>query len=77
MTLAELAKGCISTITAVTQDSGVLSSKLREIGFAEGDEVELLARGPISGWPISVRLNRTVIALRKNEAALIEIETRV
>jgi len=77
MTLAELAKGSVSKITAVTQDSDVLSSKLREIGFAEGDEVELLARGPIGGWPISVRLNRTVIALRKNEAALIEVEARV
>ena len=52
-----------------------LVAKLREIGFAEGDEVELLARGWLGGAPLSIRLNRTVIALRKGEAALVMVET--
>jgi ferrous iron transport protein A len=51
-----------------------LVAKLREIGFAEGDEVELLARGWLGGAPLSFRLNRTVIALRKAEAALVLVE---
>ena len=48
--------------------------KLREIGFAEGDEVEVLGRGLIGGTPISVRLNQTVIALRTKEASLVEVD---
>jgi len=75
MTLDKLAKGVTTQILAFSNNDP-LSTKLREIGFAEGDEVELLARGPLGGWPISVRLNRTVIALRKEEAALIEIDPR-
>lgn len=51
-----------------------LVAKLREIGFAEGDEVELLARGWLGGAPLSFRLNRTVIALRKDEAAMVLVE---
>ncbi len=51
-----------------------LVAKLREIGFAEGDEVELLAKGWLGGAPLSFRLNRTVIALRKSEAALVLVE---
>ena len=54
-------------------DAGLVA-KLREIGFAEGDEVEILARGWLGGAPLSVRLNRTVIALRKSEAALVTVE---
>ncbi len=48
--------------------------KLREIGFAEGDEVEVLARGPLGGTPLSVRLNQTVIALRRREARLVHVD---
>ncbi|VAV88874.1 hypothetical protein MNBD_ALPHA06-1191 [hydrothermal vent metagenome] len=50
-----------------------LIEKLREIGFAEGDEVEILHRGLLGGSPISVRLDRCIIALRKSEAAQIQV----
>ena len=56
-----------------TCDEGLVA-KLREIGFAEGDEVELLATGWLGGAPLSFRLNRTVIALRRSEAALVLVE---
>lgn len=52
-----------------------LVAKLREIGFAEGDEVELIGRGWLGGAPLSFRLNRTMIALRKSEAAMVRVET--
>ena len=51
-----------------------LVAKLREIGFAEGDEVELMGRGWLGGAPLSIRLNRTLIGLRKNEASLVRVE---
>jgi len=50
---------------------------LREIGFAEEDEVELLYTGPLGRKPLCFRLNRTMIALRANEAMAIEVEAWV
>jgi ferrous iron transport protein A len=58
-----------------TPDLGLMA-KLREIGFSEGDEVELITHGPFGGQPIAVRLNRTLIALRRIEAQAIEVERR-
>jgi ferrous iron transport protein A len=51
-----------------------LEAKLREVGFSEGDEVEMLAAGPFGGRTLAVRLNRSIIALRVPEAALVEVE---
>ena len=75
MKLNELPRGRIARVTDV-QANATLEAKLREVGFAEGDEIEMLGRGP---WPfgwrtLAVRLNRTIIALRVSEAASIEVE---
>ncbi len=72
--LDRLDKGRVGHVVGFAAGSDTLVAKLREIGFAEGDEVELLARGWLGGAPLSIRLNRTVIALRKTEAALIRVE---
>ncbi len=72
--LDRLAKGRVGRVSGFSTADGKLVAKLREIGFAEGDEVELLAKGWLGGAPLSIRLNRTVIALRKGEAALISVE---
>jgi ferrous iron transport protein A len=72
--LDRLAKGKVARVLGFLADDQKLVAKLREIGFAEGDEVELLGRGWLGGAPLSIRLNRTVIALRKGEAALVQVE---
>lgn len=72
--LDQLAPGRCAHITGFAEGQDGLVAKLREIGFAEGDEVEILARGWLGGAPLSVRLNRTVVALRKAEAALVIVE---
>ncbi len=72
-TLNQLKPGQAARVTRLTASDPVLLAKLREIGFSEGDEVELITFGPFGGQPIAVRLNRTLIALRKAEAAAIEI----
>jgi ferrous iron transport protein A len=72
--LDRLLKGRVGRVAGFTGADQKLVAKLREIGFAEGDEVELLAVGWLGGAPLSVRLNRTVIALRKGEAALVQVE---
>ena len=69
-----LAKGLSARVTGFGLGDESLVAKMREIGFAEGDEVELLARGWLGGAPLSFRLNRTVIALRKAEAAMVLVE---
>ena len=76
MTLAldRLAKGRVGRVAGFVGGDQKLVAKLREIGFAEGDEVELLATGWPGGPPLSTRPNRTVIALRKGEAALVQVE---
>lgn len=74
--LDQLAKGKVGRVAGfAARGNTKLIAKLREIGFAEGDEVELLAKGWLGGAPLSFRLNRTVIALRKGEAALVVVET--
>jgi ferrous iron transport protein A len=72
--LDRLIKGAIGRVAGFEAHDAGLVAKLREIGFAEGDEVELLGRGWLGGQPLSIRLNRTVIALRKGEAALVMVE---
>lgn len=73
MTLAELERGKTASVVGFSGDPE-METLLREIGFAEFDQVEVLGVGPIGGSPLSVRLNRTVIALRRSEAACVQIE---
>lgn len=73
MTLDSLAKGAAAHIAAI-EASPDLEAKLREIGFAEGDEVEMLGAGPFGGQPFAVRLNRRIIALRTVEARALRLE---
>lgn len=75
ISLNTLKKGSVAYVAGFASGGDAkLIAKLREIGFAEGDEVELLGKGWLGGAPLSIRLNRTVIALRKGEAALIQVE---
>jgi ferrous iron transport protein A len=45
-----------------------IESRLIELGFVEGAEIEVLHEGPIGRDPIAVRINDTTIALRRREA---------
>lgn len=77
MQLHELKLGQIATITNITHDDAVLENKLREVGFAEGDEVEKLQRGALFlRDPICVRLNQTMMALRIAEASAIYVDLK-
>ena len=71
--LNELKAGATGRVSGIATSDPMLEAKLREIGFAEGDEVELLTRGPFGGQPLAVRLNRTIVALRTLEAKAVRI----
>jgi ferrous iron transport protein A len=74
MKLNELLLGQVARVRAIEAAGAEIEAKLREVGFAEGDEVEMLNHGPFRGRTLSVRLNRSIIALRGSEAALIEVD---
>ena len=76
MRLSLLAKGRPAKVVRVECEDRSLEAKLREVGFAEDDDIEIVHVGPLGGRPICVRLNHTLIALRPEEAAAIEVEPR-
>jgi ferrous iron transport protein A len=73
MTLGDLRINAKARILAIESGEPGLEEKLREAGFMEGDEVEVLGAGPFGNATLAVRLNRTIIAMRKDEAAAIKI----
>lgn len=74
MTLDKVEKLQITRVLGFAEGNEDLVARLREIGFAEDDEVELLHRGPFARKPLCFRLNRTMVALRPDEARAIEVE---
>ena len=77
MLLGKLQKGVAARVSGISAADPLIEAKLREIGFAEGDDIELAFLGPFAGRPLCVRLNRTLIALRDDEAAAIEVEPAI
>ncbi|MEL6277253.1 MAG: FeoA family protein [Pseudomonadota bacterium] len=74
MRLAELDRHKISRVVGIETGDADLEAKLREIGFAEGDEIEVLYFAPLGHASICVRLNETLIALRRPEAHAVYVE---
>lgn len=71
--LDELPARAIATLVRFNTSNVSLETRLREIGFAEGDEVQPLHYGLFGGTPINVRLNGALIALRRAEARAIYV----
>jgi len=74
MTLRELPKYKAATVTGFSSEDSELETRLREIGFAEGDRVTALHFGLFGRNPMSVKLNGALIALRRRDAGAIQIE---
>ncbi len=53
------------------QDS--IARRLRELGFVNGEEVEIVAKGPLGAEPLLVQVGFTRFALRRSEAARISL----
>ena len=69
-TLAELRPGQGGHVDHLNAE-GRLRDGLSEAGFVDGADVEVLRRGLIGGTPLSVRVGRAVVALRREEAAAV------
>lgn len=70
-TIADLLKGEKGIITNVSSDE--IPLKLLEMGCLPGNSVELLQIAPFSD-PLYLNVNGSHIAIRKNTAALIQID---
>ena len=71
-TLAQLRVGQSSRVTAVSLD-GAKRTRMQELGFLPGAQVIALQESPF-GDPVAYGVMDTVIALRRSDAAHIEIE---
>ncbi|UXI67088.1 FeoA family protein [Tahibacter amnicola] len=71
MRLSELSLGASATVRHVEDASPAdpIARRLRDLGFVAGEEVRLVARGPVGGDPLLVQVGFTRFALRLTEAA--------
>jgi ferrous iron transport protein A len=73
--LSELAKGASAVIHEV-EDANLndaIARRLRELGFVRGEQVRVVAHGPIGGDPLLVQIGFTRFALRRAEAARVQV----
>ncbi len=70
-TLRELPAGSAAKVTRVHGD-GVVSKRLMEMGVIPGTEIRMIKSAPF-GDPMQIRILGYSLALRRNEAASIEI----
>ena len=72
-TLFALEKHRPARICGFSKDDDCDQTRLREIGFAEGDLVEILHVGLFGRSPLNVKLHGTAIAMRPVEAKMIRV----
>ena len=51
----------------------VIARRLRELGFVNGELVEVVATGPLGAEPLLVQIGFTRFALRRSEAARVKL----
>ncbi|WP_295574094.1 FeoA family protein [uncultured Stenotrophomonas sp.] len=76
MTLSELPLHASAVVESV-QDlhaNDAIARRLRELGFVKGEEVRLVAKGPVGGEPLLVQVGFTRFALRISEAKRVVID---
>ena len=78
MTLADLPRRTPAIVAAVedTAANDAISRRLRELGFVAGEEVEVIAAGPLGAEPLLVQIGYTrFFALRRAEARRVRLRT--
>ncbi len=76
MTLSELPLHTSAVVESV-QDlhaNDPIARRLRELGFVNGEEVRLVAKGPVGGEPLLVQVGFTRFALRISEAKRVVVD---
>ena len=73
--LHELRVGQSARVAGVAdaQAGDAIARRLRELGFVPGEEVRVLALGPLGAEPILVQVGFTRFALRRAEAGRVRV----
>lgn len=76
--LALLRKGDSAVVTGMAAGNGpeqiATRTRLLELGFAPGEKIRVVAVSFPKGDPMAVRLGNTTFALRRHEAAMVQVE---
>ena len=72
MTLNMLKAGCTATITEI-HSKNAERRRLLDLGILPGTKIENVMNSPL-GDPVAYRVRSTVVALRREQTVLIEIE---
>lgn len=75
MTLTDLPRRTLAIVESVEDQSpnDNISRRLRELGFVAGEQVEVVAEGPMGGEPLLVQVGFTRFALRRAEASRVRL----
>jgi ferrous iron transport protein A len=75
MTLLQLPRRTPALVEQVLDASphDGIAQRLRELGFVAGEQVEVLAAGPLGAEPLLVQVGFTRFALRRVEAARVRL----
>ena len=75
MILTELPSRIPAIVESVEEHGpqDAIARRLRELGFVNGEEVEVVAKGPLGAEPLLVQVGFTRFALRRAEAALVQV----
>lgn len=77
MTLNDLPRRTPAIVESVNDQSpnDNIARRLRELGFVAGEQVEIVAGGPMGGEPLLVQVGFTRFALRRAEASRVQLRT--
>ncbi|MCC8535913.1 ferrous iron transport protein A [Xanthomonas axonopodis pv. poinsettiicola] len=75
MTLSDMPLHRVATVESVQdrQPNDTIARRLRELGFVAGEDVTVLAVGPVGREPLLVQVGYTRFALRRSEAARVQV----
>jgi ferrous iron transport protein A len=75
VTLNELARRTPAIVDGVEErmPNDAIARRLRELGFVGGEQVEVVAAGPLGAEPLLVQVGFTRFALRRVEAARVRL----
>jgi ferrous iron transport protein A len=82
VSLATLRKGARGVVVSVRDEAqglgdeaqSTISRRLLELGFVNGEAIEVIEEVWPGGDPIAVRLGNTTFALRRREASVVLVE---
>ncbi len=76
--LSDLPKGASAVVERVddAHPNDPIAQRLRDLGFVEGEQVRLVARGPVGADPLLIQIGSTRFALRRSEAARVTVQVQ-